>query len=199
MGDWSDRGFVGRDADRELLQGFLTDAAEGRGRLVLFAGEPGVGKTRLVAVVGGDAVALGMAPLWGTCWPGDGAPPLWPWTQVLREAAALGRGLRPDLVEQVTSGESPSGLLGDPDPTDARFRLFDRVATGLREAAIPGPLLIVLDDLQWADRVSLQLLLFVTRALRSAPVAVIGTYRDTELAESGPLTEFLNDVSGGAE
>ena len=191
--------FIGRQQDLDVVRLSLAGAVAGRGRLVLVAGEPGVGKTRLAEVVAAEAGQRGVPALWGSCWPGDGAPPLWPWTQVFRDASTWGRVEDTELLSQLTEGESHTGLLGDLDASSARFRLFDRVTAGLRRATDEGPLLVVLDDLQWADRTSLQLLLFVARTLRSTPMLVVGTYRDTEIAPGDPLAELLNEASGDAE
>jgi tetratricopeptide (TPR) repeat protein len=190
---------VGRAADLDTLRAALAGAVAGRGRLALVAGEPGVGKTHLAEALAAEAEQQGVLALWGTCWSGEGAPPLWPWTQVLRDATERGRIDDRELLGQLTEGESRTGLLGDMDPSGARFRLFDRADTALRRAAAAGPLLVVVDDLHWADRTSLQLLLFLARSIRSAPLLVLGTYRDTEVAPGEPLAELLDDLSLDAE
>ena len=79
--------FVGRQRDLDELGESLAGAAAGRGSLVLVAGEPGIGKTRLADELAVRAGSLGAGVLWGTCWEGDGAPAFWPWIQALRDHA----------------------------------------------------------------------------------------------------------------
>jgi AAA ATPase domain len=115
----------------------------------------------------------------GFCWEGDGAPPYWPWSQVL-QASGLSAG---DLGEarwlvQPASGSAAPASAGA--AADARFRLFEAVARCLGRLADAGPVLVVLDDLHWADEPSLRLLGFLARALTAKPVALLGAYRDTE-------------------
>jgi tetratricopeptide (TPR) repeat protein len=202
--------FVGRQHDLDELGESLAAAAAGRGSLVLVAGEPGIGKTRLAdELARGAARSLGAGVLWGTCWEGDGAPAFWPWIQALRDHAGrrdpatlraeLGDGaadvarLVPGLAGRL--GELPPSPTLEPD--QARFRLFDAVAGLLRRAGEAEPLLLVLDDLHWADRSSLALLRFVARELRDARLLVLGTYRDVQLGGS-PAAEPLAKLAGRA-
>ena len=96
------------------------------------------------------------------------------------------------LLPELRSGTS-GGASGDADET--RFRLFDGVRALLVRAATTHPAVIVLDDLHWADAPSLQLLAFLTRQLRSAPVLVVGTYRDVEVAASDMVGPTLHDLA----
>jgi AAA ATPase domain len=201
--------FVGRRRDLDELGERLVAAAAGRGSLVLVAGEPGIGKTRLADELAAGAGSLGAGVLWGTCWEGDGAPAFWPWIQALRDHAGrrdpaalraeLGDGaadvarLVPGLAAKL--GELPPSPALEPD--QARFRLFDAVAGLLKRAGEAEPLLLVLDDLHWADRSSLALLRFVARELRDARLLVLGTYRDVELGRS-PVNQALAALAGRA-
>jgi eukaryotic-like serine/threonine-protein kinase len=76
--------FVGREAELAALTADLEAAAGGRGGVVLVAGEPGIGKTRLAEELATQATARGALVLWGRCWEGEGAPAFWPWIQVVR-------------------------------------------------------------------------------------------------------------------
>src|SRR5919108_3663570 len=202
--------FVGRQRDLDELGERLAAAAAGRGSLLLVAGEPGIGKTRLAdELARGAARSLGAGVLWGTCWEGEGAPAFWPWIQALRAHAArrdpaalraeLGDGaadvarLVPGLAGRL--GELPERPALEPD--QARFRLFDAVAGLLRRAGEAEPLLLVLDDLHWADRSSLALLRFVARELRDARLLVLGTYRDVGLGRSS-VSQPLAKLAGRA-
>jgi predicted ATPase len=149
-------------------------------------GEPGIGKTRLADELGRTAAARGVDVHWGRAWEAGGAPPFWPFIQLLRSIARR------------LDAETLTGLLGDrladlaqllPElaprlaraqgPAD-RFRLFDAVGTFIHAAAARVPQLLVLDDLHAADPSSLTLLHFLVRDLRALPLLVVGTFREVE-------------------
>jgi DNA-binding SARP family transcriptional activator len=150
--------FVGRDRELRELLAALDDAASGRGRLFLISGESGIGKTRLVDEVASRAKDLGALVLWGRCSKRGGAPPYWPWTQALR---ALGEDV-PELDSELKQEE--------------RFRLFVEVASRLKHASSRQPLLLVFDDVQHSDELSLLLLEFVAGELAEMHLALVGTY-----------------------
>ncbi|MBS0643068.1 MAG: AAA family ATPase [Proteobacteria bacterium] len=196
--------FVGRQAELDRLLEAAVSARAGRGQLVLLSGEPGIGKTRTAAEIG---ARTGMRALWGRSHESAGAPPYWPWTQVLRGPLAqadlavlredFGPGaadvadIVPDLRERVPGLEPPPPSR---DPAEARFRLFDSLTRFLLATARRSPLLIVLDDLHWADVPSLRLLEFLTPEIASSPILMIGTYRDTELSRHHPLSDTLGGL-----
>ena len=174
--------FVGRGPVIEALQAALASSIAGSGEMALLVGEPGIGKTRTAEEFSRLARGAGTRVLTGHCYEGDGAPAFWPWIQILRASLRdrdqqllfeeLGPAgselvqLLPELSEQVAAPIlSPLS-----DAQQARFRLFDAVASYLRRAAETQPLLILLDDLHWADKSSLLLLRFVARELREAKV-----------------------------
>src|SRR5882724_403671 len=150
---------VGREGEKREINVALRDAAGGKGKLVLIAGDPGIGKTRLAAYVGDSATEHGMRTFWGRCWEGHGAPPFWPWLQILRSVIA-----RYDLdefrsiLEPVTNylGTFVPELRGRPTkefvPVDlaqlesehAQFQMHDSITTLLRHAASRQPLALVL-------------------------------------------------------
>ncbi|MCA1692371.1 MAG: ATP-binding protein, partial [Actinobacteria bacterium] len=109
-------GIVGRRRELDALRAWLTAARNGDGRLVLCAGEPGIGKTRLAQELTGIALAGGTAVAWGRCVEAEGAPAFWPWRQVLRSI-----GIDPDTV-----------IAGDSESPEDRFRVFDGVAEAVR-------------------------------------------------------------------
>ncbi len=200
--------FVGRERELAALRSALEDAVSGRGRLLVVGGEPGIGKSRLAAELAALAPERGAEVLWGRCWEEGGAPPYWPWVQALRSCvddlgdeqlqAALGPGaaeiaaLVPEVSLRLPDVRAPSASA---DPQQARFRLFDSVAGFLQRASRSRPLVLVVDDLHWADEGSLLLLEFVARELADARVLVIGTYRDIELSRVHPLSKTLSELA----
>ena len=171
---------AGRVAElRELHSAAVRAAAERRGWVGLIGGEPGIGKTRLAAACAAKLAEDGFGCAWVTCPEDNGAPPFWVWGQLLGQ---LGAGdvllLRPGA--------------GQADPELARFLLFEAVAARIREAATSRSLLLVVDDLHWADPGSRRLLAAIRGPLATLPVVALCTYRDTEptadalCAEVGP-------------
>ncbi len=201
--------FVGRQREMGELKAALEDAMAGHGRLAMLVGEPGIGKTRTAQELASFAKTLGAQVLWGWCYEEEGAPPYWPWTQPLRsyiqerDPDQLRREMGPgaadiaQIVSQVwewMSDLEPSPTLG---PEQSRFRLFESITTFLKNAAQSQPLLLVLDDLQWADRSSLLLLEFLAREIPSIPLLVLGTYRDVEVSRQHPLSQSLGNLVRG--
>jgi tetratricopeptide (TPR) repeat protein len=192
---------VGRGREMDQLDAALTGALAGRGRLVVVTGEPGIGKTALARAFVERAAERGAARAWGTCWEGGGAPAYWPWVQIARallrredvaavradlgNAAPWIAGLLPELAGELGPPAEPSDLNAD----QVRFRLFDALATLLGSVAGRRPLVIVLDDLHWADASSVHALEFLGRALPDLPIVAIAAYRHSEAharAELGP-------------
>jgi AAA ATPase domain len=200
--------FVGRGVPKQRLLAAYREVLAGQARLVLVSGEAGIGKTSLVAeairsMADGDALSA-----WGTCWDAERAPGYWPWTQVLREVvnksdSSLLAGLtdadRIDLARllpELTAG-ADVGASDEFDAEHAQLRLFDAVTRLLERAAKRRPLILVLDDLQWADSSSLALLEFLVRAYRPVPLLVLGTYRRDELRDDAVAR--LAGLGGSAE
>jgi tetratricopeptide (TPR) repeat protein len=199
--------FVGRDRELADLRAGLDDVGAGHGRLFLLSGEPGIGKTRLAEEISNDASGRGMRVVWGRCWEGGGAPAYWPFIQILRACvegldgehlkAILGSGaseiarLIPEIKLSLSSIEEAKAAT---DSESARFRLFDAVATLLKNLASSGPLLMVVDDLHDADRPALQMLRFVARETKDASILMLGTYRDAEVRQSPELGKLIGDL-----
>ena len=189
------------------MKAALEDALSGRGRLVTLVGEPGIGKTRTALELATYAGLRQAQVLWGRCYEGEGAPPYWPWVQAIRSyvrdvdpeqlRSEMGAGAA-DIAEVVSDvREQLPGLDVPPqlEPEQARFRLFDSITAFLKSAGQRKPLVLVLDDLHWADHPSLLLLEFVARELASARVLIIGTYRDMELSRQHPLSATLGELT----
>ena len=198
-------GFVGRVAERARLTELWSEAREGSLRLALISGEAGVGKTRLSTHLALQAHGEGATVLYGRC-DEDLGVPYQPWAQALghfvNEAPRLildGHVERHggDLARLVPAlGERLPGLAAPrhSDPETERYLLY-AAATGLLEGAgEQEPLLLILDDLHWADGPTLALLRHVVAAGSSMRVMVVGTYRDSDLSRDHPLTALLADL-----
>ncbi len=189
---------VGRADALAQLDAALDTAWRGRTRIALLSGEAGIGKTRLAQEVARRAEARGWRTLWGHCAEGPGAPAFGPWIGVLR-AALVGEAeqriarrlgeraawLGPLLRAPLVGGEATLAEMAD--SADARALLFDAVASLLRALANAVPLLVVIDDLQWADGASLELLRFLAMHLGDARLLLVATCRDTEIEPGDPL------------
>src|SRR5262249_19463550 len=193
-----------REPELEQLDRALGFALSGSGRLLMLAGEPGIGKTRTAAEFAARARSQGVRVLWGRCYETEGAPPYWPWLEALRvylrsldlsrlsvNPAVLAE-LLPELRERLPDLEPAPEVA---DPKQARFRLLDTTTTFLIEAARTERLVLILDDLHAADAGSLMLLEFVAHRLSDAPLLVVGTFRDVELARGHPLSHTLAELT----
>ena len=206
LGPISTLPFVGREAELGKLQTVLP-RAEGEGRrLVLLAGEPGAGKTRLVREFAGRAAADGALVLHGAC---DAVvrTPYGPFVEALDRLVrvtepadlrgALGAGggeltrLLPDLPARI-GGDLPRPVEADPDTE--RHRLHTAVAELLDNAGRARPILLVLEDGHWADASTLLLLRHLMRSAWNAHLLLVVTFRDTEADVSGELSETLADL-----
>jgi tetratricopeptide (TPR) repeat protein len=198
---------VGRDSEQANLRRSVDEALAGHGGLTVVAGEAGVGKSRLVAEIAGEAEARGMRVLAGYCVEMDSAPPYLPYVEMIEQA--------------ISSPRSPLALreaLGDVAPEIARIapalrRLFPDIAAPIelppelarrylwnsfREFLTRGaqtqPLLLVLEDLHWADESTLLLTEYLAPLLPEIPVQIVGTYRDDEVDTSHPLSRVITQL-----
>jgi class 3 adenylate cyclase len=198
--------FVGRGRELGALKGAIDAGFSGRGSLVMVVGEPGIGKTRTTEEAGVYARLLGAHMLVGRCYESEAPLPYVPFVEAIREYVAS----RPPeaLREELGSGASDvAKLVSDirrrlPDvpeaapgePEQERYRLFESVTSFLVNASRADPILLVLDDLHWADRSSLLLLQYLSRRLASSRLVVVGTYRDVELDRRHPLADVLAEL-----
>src|SRR5262245_26818125 len=192
--------FVGREAEFGALRACLADAARGRGRILLVGGEPGIGKTRFVEAAVEEARGLGFAVALGACDPCAGTPQYWPWRQVYGCLATPEGGgplapTAPLVLDGVVVGDPGASSGADGPPDQRRFRLFDSAARALVRRTRRQPVLLVLEDLQWADRSSLLLLEFLAPRLRNAAIVLLATYRDLDVNPDHPLYAALAEVS----
>lgn len=188
-------GFVGRAEALRSLEASLERACEGQGGLGFVAGESGIGKTRTANELGIRAARAGVDVLQGEC-PSRGGSPLEAFHQPLERlvdrcrehpetALSLFASSASILAQLVPSIATLPGLeVATPAPlrgAESRARLFEALATTLVAATESGPLLIVLDDLQWADELTYDALRYLAReVLSNVPLLVVGTFRTDE-------------------
>jgi DNA-binding CsgD family transcriptional regulator/tetratricopeptide (TPR) repeat protein len=181
---------VGRDRELARVTGLLDDALAGRGRLVLCTGEAGIGKTRLGEELAGAAEARGVPVAWARASDQGSSPPYGLWRLVLSEPAVSSRA---DASGPAVFGAGLGPDLGAESGIAQRFALFAEVRGRLAEAASGSGLVLVLDDLQWADEASAALLVEVVRQLRGTRILVFATYRDS--AADGILARLSAEVN----
>src|SRR5687768_11419979 len=173
----------------------------------MLVGEPGIGKTRTLQELSTYARMRGAKVLWGRAHEASGAPPYWPWTQVARAY----RDQTPDEVRRQQYEPYAVDLqrifpnlrtlfpnLPEPSPVDseeAQFQLFDALSSFFRAVSVETPLVLVLDDLHWADRSTLRLLTHLAREVGMSRLLVTGTYRDTDLDRAHPLSQALAELN----
>jgi DNA-binding winged helix-turn-helix (wHTH) protein/tetratricopeptide (TPR) repeat protein len=189
--------FVGRSELMAQLQAQLLEAQSGAGHLCLLAGEAGIGKTRCATELATFARQRGVTVLSGRSVEGVGAPVFWPWQQILRELVQAVPSLRPQgstLLTQLSAAE-PGG--GDresirPATSAGRVRIFDEVTRLLLQAAAITPLLLIFDDLHWADAGTIELLCFAAPEFARARLMVLGTQREDMMLHSGRTSSLLS-------
>ena len=154
---------VGRDDELAALVTLLDEAAEGTPTFASVVGDPGIGKSRLLAELAAAAHDRGCTVLVGRCSQDEGAPPLWPWASVLD---GLGQGLPTDAAPAVGGAES------------SQFRAWDDIVRAVAAAAEDRPVLVLLDDLHWSDSSSLRVLGLLLESVHRGRLTLVATWRD---------------------
>lgn len=181
-------GIVGREGALRACAFALDRACAGNGGLLLVTGEPGIGKTTLLQAAVAHARARDCTVLWAVCPEDDAVPAFWP---VVRLLADCGHPLALSAADELRGELGATG--------EDRVLMFDRVASALAQASVARPLVLVLDDLHWADPSSLRLLAFLVKQLRTARVLVMGSYRDTDVGPGHPLMQLLAEPGTSGE
>jgi DNA-binding SARP family transcriptional activator/tetratricopeptide (TPR) repeat protein len=190
----------GRQAELGRLRQRLDEAIRGQGQIAAVVGEAGIGKTRLVSTLAADALSRGCRVLIGHCHESDSILPFGPWVdacrsgQVSADEEILG-ALHPTRRAEVARLLPEAGMAGLPRASNGALPLFESVAQLIEQAAACQPLVLVLEDLHWADEMSLRLLAFVSRRIPAWPALLITTAREEELAEASPARRTLEELS----
>ena len=192
---------VGRERELAVLDECLVAALDGQPRIVLCQGEPGIGKTRLAEETAERARVRRVPVAWGRAVDSDGAPPFWPWRQLLRTVAEVVDVA--GLAEKHHLAVDVSRLAPDVFPTldqgagtgsaEDRFKQFDAVGRLLRHVSVRTPLLVILEDVHWADRPSLLLLQHVARALSDERLLFVVNHRHTEQRHSAIVSDLARE------
>jgi len=196
---------VERDGERANLRRAIDEVLGGHGHLVLVAGEAGVGKSRLVAEVAREAEARGMRVLTGHCVESEGAPPYLPYVEMIEQAVSNPRN--PEVLRNALVGVAPEiariapalrrllpdiGPPVDLPPELAQRYVWNSVGEFLTRGAQGLPLLLVLEDLHWADESTVLLTEYLAPLLSDLPVLLLGTVRDAEVDVSHPLARVIS-------
>jgi len=199
--------FVGRAAQLKRLSQRLDEVLNGSGAMIMLRGEPGIGKTRILDEFADQATERGAVVLRGACYDGEWQPPYGPFAEVIaayaREAdgpalvetigkrAGILARIAPGLHEKLDGISEPVTL----DKEEERFRLFDAVAQFLVSVSQQAPLVVILDDLHWAERGTVALLNHAARFTGSNPILLIGAYRDAEVGRAHSLSSVVTQLS----
>ncbi len=198
--------FIGRAEEMAALRAAIDASLGGQASLVMLVGEPGIGKTRLAEEAGAYARQRGAQVLVGHCYEGEAASPYSSFVEAIREHVST----RPDDALKAELGDGTSyvaklvpeirrrlpDLTPSPaaEPREERKVLFDSVASFLVNASKANPIMLLLEDLQWADQASLLLLHLLVRRSKGSRLMVVGTYRDVEVDRDHPLSSTLAEL-----
>jgi DNA-binding CsgD family transcriptional regulator len=201
--------FVGRNPELEVITSIIRTSRRRGVVVVAIAGEAGIGKTRLMEEAARAVGRDDQMVAWGRALDGASAPALWPWISVIRSLAGE-PALRPALtslgptlstlarVVPELNRQPATATSGAPTPSigeGSRIELLLAIVAFLREAARRRPVVLVLDDLHWADAASLEMLAFVAAELRDAPVTIVIAYRDGDQRSGAPLRDALAEIA----
>lgn len=173
---------VGREREQERLREILADALFGHGALVLVSGEAGIGKTSLVRWLTGEAEREGALILNGGCYDLTTTPPYGPWIEII--GGYPNDDDLPAVPEQLREGTPLEGIHSQAALFELAGRFFQTIAT-------VRPLVLLLEDLHWADQGSLDLLRRLARSATTHQILLLATYREDEITRRDPLFQLI--------
>ena len=194
----------GREAELGRLRELLGEAVRGHGHVATVVGEAGIGKTRLISTLVAHALSQGCRVLIGRCHESDSILPFGPWVDACRSGevsadeeilGALHPTRRAELIRLLPE----AGMAGLPPASDSALPLFESMAELVEQVAARQPLVLVLEDLHWADEMSLRLLAFVSRRIPAWRALLVTTARDEELADSSNARRTLEALMRGPQ
>jgi DNA-binding SARP family transcriptional activator len=196
----SETPLLGRQVELEQLRQWLDDAIQGQGHVATIVGEAGIGKTRLVSSLAAAAISRGCRVLIGHCHESDSILPFGPWVDACRSGEVstdeeILAAVHPTRRAELTRLLPEASLPGLPRPSDGALPLFESVAMLIEQVAARHPLLLVLEDLHWADEMTLRLLAFVSRRVRAWKVLLVATAREEELVTAAMASSTLEELS----
>jgi DNA-binding CsgD family transcriptional regulator/tetratricopeptide (TPR) repeat protein len=199
---------VGRDGELARLESALDAAKAGNGRTIVLGGEAGIGKSRLVGVVAERAAQRGTTVLSGDCLPtGPGTTPYAPFVEAFRgliratDAGAVAGLLgtaRSEIGRLLPEVAASAGPIEAIDDRSGQGRLFEALLGVIERRAKSGPVLLIVEDAQWADEGTRSLVTFLSRNLRHAPVLILLTVRSEDLSDRGPVAQWLGELERDA-
>jgi tetratricopeptide (TPR) repeat protein len=181
---------IGRQGELEQLTALFDDTRRG-GRVAVVEGEPGIGKTRLLEEVAGEAERRGAVVLWGRCHEGGLAPAFWPWLEVLRPLVQRLAETNGDDLPDLDQFLAPTAEPAPPGRDPVRFKVFEDVARTLARATSRQPVAVLVDDLQWADEASLELLSFLSGRLTAEPILFVAAVRELDVGRNDGVVDAL--------
>ena len=173
---------VGREREQQQVRSALVRSLDGIVSLALVSGEAGIGKSTLVDELRRTAGGEGCLVLAGGCYELETTPPYGPWVEIVR--AYPDDGALPDLPDELRPGGGMEGV-------DSQPALFDLARRFFAEIASRRPLILILEDVHWADPASLDLLRYLARSRSQSPLLIVATYRDEEISEQDHLFSLL--------